>query len=123
VTAEPTVRLDKWVWAARCFKTRTQATTACGAGQVAVNGEKTRASHAVRPGDTVEVHLSAGSRVLKVVALAERRGSAAEAAALFVDLTPPAPPREAPPVLRERGLGRPTKRDRRRLGRLAWGDD
>ena len=114
------VRLDKWVWAARCYKTRSQATKACSAGQVAVNGEKARASHLVRPGDRVEVLLEHGRRTLQVVALGERRGSAEVAAALFQDLTPPAPPRLPPPVERERGSGRPTKRDRRKLGRLAW---
>lgn len=118
--ADGPVRLDKWVWAARCFKTRSQATKACGAGQVSVNGEKARASHLVRLGDRVEVRLEHGLRVLEVTGFGERRGSATDAAALFVDHTPPAPPRVPPPVVRDRGQGRPTKRDRRQLGRLAW---
>ena len=117
-----TVRLDKWVWAARCFKTRSQATKACAAGQVAVNGEKARASQAIKPDDVVDVWLPAGKRTLRVVALADRRGSAAVAATLFDDLTPPPPPYVPPPMERERGLGRPTKRDRRKLGRMAWDD-
>ncbi len=117
-----TVRLDKWVWAARCYKTRSQATKGCNAGQVSVNGDKARASRALRIDDLVEVYLEAGTRILRVVALADRRASAAIAATLFEDLTPPPEPREPPPMERERGLGRPTKRDRRKLGRLAWDD-
>ncbi len=116
------VRLDKWIWAARCFKTRSQATKACAAGQVTVNGEKARASRPVRPDDLVEVWLQTHKRILRVVALADRRGSAEVAATLFDDLTPPPPERPVPPVERERGAGRPTKRDRRKLGRLAWED-
>jgi ribosome-associated heat shock protein Hsp15 len=76
----------------------------------------------VKPGDLVETALPAGRRILRVVALADRRASAAIAATLFEDLTPPPPPRVEPPMQRERGLGRPTKRDRRQLGRLAWDD-
>ncbi len=117
-----TVRLDKWVWAARCYKTRSQATKGCKAGQVSLNGAKARGSAAVKPGDLVEVRLPAGLRILRVAALADRRGSAEVAATLFEDLTPPPEPREPPPMQRERGLGRPTKRDRRKLGRLAWED-
>jgi ribosome-associated heat shock protein Hsp15 len=122
VTDAALVRIDKWVWAARCFKTRSQASKACAAGQVSVNGEKVKASRPVKPGDLVEVWLGSHKRILRIRALAERRGSAAEAATLFDDLTPPPPERPVPPVLRERGLGRPTKRERRQLGRLAWED-
>lgn len=122
MTEAAAVRLDKWVWAARCTKTRSQATKLCNAGQVAVNGDKARASRAVKPGDLVEVWLPARKRILRVVALADRRGSAAMAATLFEDLTPPPEPKVPPPMERERGTGRPTKRDRRRLGRLAWED-
>jgi ribosome-associated heat shock protein Hsp15 len=122
VTDAATVRLDKWVWAARCYKTRSQATKGCNAGLVTVNDDKARASRTVKPGDVVEVHLPAGTRILRVVALADRRGSAAVAATLYEDLTPPPEPRVPPPMERERGTGRPTKRDRRQLGRLAWED-
>ncbi len=117
------VRLDKWIWAARCFKTRSQATKACAAGRVSVDGTKARASRPVKPGDRVEVSFQHGTRILQVVALADRRGSATVAATLFEDLTPPPPPRVPPPMERERGLGRPTKRDRRKLGKMRWEDD
>ncbi len=122
MTDAGSVRLDKWVWAARCFKTRSQATKGCNAGQVTVNGEKARASRTVRTGDLVEVSLPAGKRILQVVALGDRRGSAAQATTLFEDLTPPPEPRAPPPVERERGMGRPTKRERRKLGKLRWED-
>jgi len=116
------VRIDKWTWAARCFKTRSKARKACVAGQVQLNGERARPARQVRVGDTVEVSYEHGRRILQVVALAERRGPAAAARLLYEDLTPPEPPREPPPMERERGLGRPTKRDRRALGRLRWED-
>ncbi len=113
------VRVDKWLWAARCFKTRSQATGACNAGHVEINGIRAKPSARLAPGDRVEVLVPAGHlRVLLVKALAQRRASATAAAVLFDDLTPPPPPREEPPVWRERGSGRPTKRDRRMLDRL-----
>jgi ribosome-associated heat shock protein Hsp15 len=122
MTDPATVRLDKWVWAARCYKTRSQASKGCAAGQITVNGEKARASRPVRVGDLVEARLPGGLRILRVVALGDHRGSAALAATLFEDLTPAPEPRTPPPMQRERGLGRPTKRERRKLGKLRWED-
>lgn len=116
--------------AARCYKTRSQATAACTAGHVRVNGEVARPARTVRHGDAVEVTLGVrGRRLLRVVGIGERRGSADAAEALFVDLDPPEPepwrdPDEAALAAgehRERGLGRPTKRDRRRLDELKGG--
>lgn len=116
----PNVRVDRWLWAARCFKSRTQATDACRAGHVSVNGATADAARPVRPGDQVAVLTPGGPRQLEVVALAERRGSATVAAALFVDHTPPPPPRPPPGQdgRRDHGAGRPTKRDRRSLHRV-----
>ena len=122
MTELASVRLDKWVWAARCFKTRSQASKACADGRVSVNGAQARASRPVKPGDRVEVGFQHGTRILQVVALADRRGSAAVAATLFEDLTPPPEPRAPPPMERDRGMGRPTKRDRRKLGKMRWED-
>jgi ribosome-associated heat shock protein Hsp15 len=116
------VRLDTWVWAARCFKTRSKASAACDAGQVTVNGARAKPAKPVRPGDLVEVSAPDLHRVMRVCALAARRGAAPEAQALYEDLTPPPEPREEPPVLRERGAGRPTKRDRRRIDTWLWGE-
>lgn len=109
--------MDKWLWAARMFKTRSLASAACGAGHVKLNGDSAKASKALRVGDALEVLTPGGERILDVVALAERRGPAKEAQLLYVDNTPPPPPKDEsiPAVMRERGAGRPSKRDRRRI--------
>jgi ribosome-associated heat shock protein Hsp15 len=114
------VRLDRWLWAARVFKTRGVAAEACDGGRVDVNDQAAKPAKALRPGDVVRVSLPQGRRrILKVSALGERRGSATVARTLFEDLTPPEPPRRlAPPPLRQPGAGRPTKRERRALDRL-----
>jgi ribosome-associated heat shock protein Hsp15 len=115
------VRLDKWLWAARVFKTRSLAADACDGGKVDVNAQAAKPAKALRPGDVVRVTLPHGRyRALKVALLGERRGPASAARALFEDLTPPEPPRArlAPPPRRLPGAGRPTKRERRELDRL-----
>jgi ribosome-associated heat shock protein Hsp15 len=115
------VRLDKWLWAARVFKTRSQAADACEGGKVHVNEQAAKPARGLRPGDTIRVTLTQGRRrILKVAALDDRRGSATVARALYEDLTPPEPPRPrwAAPPLRVPGAGRPTKRERRALDRL-----
>jgi ribosome-associated heat shock protein Hsp15 len=115
------VRIDKWLWAARVFKTRSIATAACDGGKVDVNDQSAKPARGVRPGDYIKVTLPQGRRrVLKVVGLGERRGSATVARGLFEDLTPPEPvrPRYAQPPFRPAGAGRPTKRERRALDRL-----
>lgn len=112
------VRLDKWLWAARCFKSRTAATEACDGGHVKVNASNARPARPVRLGDRIEVQTAEVKRILVVKALGSRRGSAAVAATLFTDLTPPPPPREPVVARWGRGEGRPTKRDRRTLDRI-----
>jgi ribosome-associated heat shock protein Hsp15 len=115
------IRVDKWLWAARVFKTRSQASVACDGGKVDVNDEAARAARRVRAGDLVAVSLPRGRRrILRVAGVGDRRGSAEVARALFEDLTPPEPPRarQAPPPRRMPGTGRPTKRDRRDIERL-----
>ena len=114
------VRVDAWVWAVRLAKTRSQATAACKAGHVRVNDATAKPAQSVTIGDLVRVRLHGFEKTYRVAGLATRRGSAAEAAALFEDLTPPPPPRVERPadVTRERGAGRPTKRDRREIDRL-----
>lgn len=119
------VRLDKWLWAARCFKTRSKATAACEGGHCRVNGSTAKAGMRVKTGMRVDVQTPGGTRNLEVVALADKRGSASLAQGLFIDHTPPPPVRDpaerrlaAQPVFeRAPGSGRPTKRDRRRLQR------
>lgn len=119
------VRVDSWVWAVRLAKTRSQATAACRAGHVRVNGQTAKAAQSVNVGDEVRVRLHGFDRVYRVTGLASKRGSAAEAAQHFEDLTPPPPARtERPaPVLRDRGAGRPTKRERRDIDRLRGRSD
>ena len=114
------VRLDRWLLAARCFKTRGLAQEACAGGHAKLNGRTAESSSAVKPGDVVEVRTHGGLRVLEVVALAVKRGPAAHAATLYVDRTPAPDPAEAdlPRVLRDAGSGRPTKRDGRLLRAL-----
>jgi ribosome-associated heat shock protein Hsp15 len=120
-SSSDSIRVDKWLWAARVFKTRSLASSACDGGHVDVNDQSAKPARGVRAGDVVSVTLPRGRhRILKVAALGDRRGSAEVARSLFEDLTPPEPPRvrQAPPPRRPPGAGRPTKRDRRELGRV-----
>lgn len=113
------IRLDRWLWAARFFKTRRLAQEACQGGKVDVNGRAARPAHTLRVGDRLRITQGTWRREVVVRALALRRGPADEARALYEDLSPPPPPAPAlAPVRRERGRGRPTKRERRRLDRL-----
>jgi ribosome-associated heat shock protein Hsp15 len=118
--AREVVRADKWLWAARLFKTRGLAAGACTGGKVDVNEQTAKPARLLRPGDVLRVTVPTGKRILKIVAVSERRGPAPVARALYEDLTPPPPPRRhlGPPVYRARGAGRPTKRERRLLERL-----
>jgi ribosome-associated heat shock protein Hsp15 len=116
-----TLRVDKWLWAARVFKTRSLAAQACDGGKVDVNDQAVKPAKALRPGDLIRVTLPQGRRrVLKVSALGDRRGPPALARTLYEDLTPPEPPRPrwAAPPMRLPGAGRPTKRERRQIDQL-----
>ena len=114
------VRIDKWLWAARMYKHRSQATRACAGGHVKLNGQTAKASRPVKAGDSVEAVTADGRRrVLEVLALSDKRGPAPVAQTLYADHSPPPPPRSPwDQIIRERGAGRPTKRDRRQLERL-----
>jgi ribosome-associated heat shock protein Hsp15 len=122
MTDAGSLRLDKWLWYARFFKSRSLATQFCNAGKLRVDGAVVaKAHHLVRPGNVLTFVRGAAVRVVRVVSLGSRRGPATEAKALYEDLSPPMPPRkEAEPVPGERdpGSGRPTKRDRRALDKL-----
>ena len=118
------VRIDKWLWAARFFKSRTLAAAACNGGKVDVNDQAAKPSRAVRAGDLLKITLPRAKRVVRVATLTDRRGPGADAARLYEDLTPPPPPRESripPPAYRPPGSGRPTKRERRLMDRLTSG--
>jgi len=115
------IRVDKWLWAARFFKSRTLAAAACSGGKVDVNDQAVKASRVLREGDLLKVTLPRVRKVVRVLALSDRRGPGAEAQRLYEDLTPPPPPREvrlAAVARRPPGMGRPTKRERRALDRL-----
>jgi ribosome-associated heat shock protein Hsp15 len=113
-------RVDQWLWAVRLFRTRSLATAACKGGHVRVNGNPAKPATSVRVGDRVEARVGDRDRVLEVVRLIDKRVAAPLAAECLVDHSPPAPPREhvAPLFRRDRGAGRPTKKDRRSLDRM-----
>jgi ribosome-associated heat shock protein Hsp15 len=115
------IRVDKWLWAARVFKTRSLASAACDGGKVDINEDSAKPARRVRAGDLIKVTLPQGRRrILRVAGVGERRGPAEVARMLYEDLTPPEPPRprQARPPWRAPGTGRPTKRDRRDIEHL-----
>ena len=115
------VRLDVWLWSVRLAKTRSQASDACKGGHVRVNGEKVKPAQAVKVGDQVRVRRSDGwERIVTVAKLISKRVGPPVAATCYVDQSPPPPPREfaGPVAVRDRGAGRPTKRERRDLDKL-----
>jgi ribosome-associated heat shock protein Hsp15 len=114
------VRVDKWLWAVRLYKTRSEATDACRAGHVKLNGSSAKPASLVKPGDALVVRNASGEHVVEVTGVLEKRVGAAIATSCYIDRTPPAAPEERAIVnfARERGTGRPTKRDRRQLDRL-----
>jgi ribosome-associated heat shock protein Hsp15 len=117
------VRIDRWLCAARIFKSRTQAHEACEAGHVRINDLGAKPSHAVKVGDTIRCHSPRGMTVVVVTKLGEKRLAAALARELYEDHSPPPPPKEEriPVGLRDRGTGRPTKADRRATERFRRG--
>ncbi|MYR43701.1 RNA-binding S4 domain-containing protein [Streptomyces sp. SID5910] len=114
------VRVDSWIWAVRLIKTRSLGATACRGGHVRVNGERVKPAHSLRVGDEVRLRHEGRERVVVVKRLIRKRVGAPVAAQCYIDNSPPPPPREAvaPAGIRDRGAGRPTKRDRRELERL-----
>ena len=112
------VRLDRWLCAARLFKSRTEAQRACEGGLVKLNDASVRSSHAVRVGDRISAQAPRGPVVLVVLELAEKRQSPSRARELYEDHSPPPAPREERTAIRHRGSGRPTKTERRAIERL-----
>ncbi|MEQ8604983.1 MAG: RNA-binding S4 domain-containing protein [Marivibrio sp.] len=126
-TGGASMRLDKWLWHARFFKTRTLAGDVAAGGRIRLNRRPiSKPGQAVRVGDVLTFPQGPHVRVIEIQALSDRRGPAAEAQALYRDLDPPAlkradpdaPPAPAPAAKRDAGAGRPTKRERRQLDRL-----
>jgi ribosome-associated heat shock protein Hsp15 len=113
-------RVDRWVWAVRLTKTRALAAAACRAGHVRVNGDRAKPATSVKVGDEVRVRGEGPERIVEVAHVLERRVGAGPAATAYVDRTPAPPPPEQVAVAaqRDRGAGRPTKRERREIDRL-----
>lgn len=115
-------RVDRWLWCARIFKTRTLAAKFVSDGNLRItrSGATTRAekpSYVIRAGDTLIFTLHDRLRVIEILDCAVRRGPAREAQTLYEDRSPPPPNMEPAPMpfAREKGAGRPTKKDRRAL--------
>ena len=116
------LRADKWLWYARFFKTRSLASKVCQAGKLRLSGQGViKAHYKVRVGDVLTFPQARHIRVVKILALAVRRGPASEAQALYEDLKPPEVANRLPRTAsqgRPEGTGRPTKKDRRAMEKL-----
>ncbi|WP_405645891.1 RNA-binding S4 domain-containing protein [Streptomyces uncialis] len=118
--SQGSVRVDVWIWSVRLVKSRSLAAAACRGGHVRVNGERVKPAYALRVGDEVRLKHAGHERVVVVKRIIRKRVGAPAAVECFLDNSPPPPPREAvaPAGVRDRGAGRPTKRDRREMDRL-----
>lgn len=123
--AEPEkLRIDKYLWAIRLFKTRSLATEACKAGRVKLKGQNIKASAIVKPGDVYQVSKGSEKKVIEVVELLYNRVESKIAVTKYNDLTPLEETHafksafHTPVLIRDRGTGRPTKRDRREIDDL-----
>lgn len=114
------VRLDSWIWAVRLFKTRSAAAAACRAGHVRVNGTPSKAGHRIGPDDEIRLRVDGLEKIVVVTRVVAKRVGAPVAAECMIDRSPPPPPKEvlASAPRRDRGAGRPTKRERRDLDKL-----
>lgn len=130
---DESVRIDKWLWAVRVFKTRSDAAEACRTNRVTINGSYTKPSREVKPGDTITVRKTIVTYTYRVLALVSSRQGAKNVPTYMEGLTPATElnklnvPRETIFVQRDRGMGRPTKRERREIDSLmdtlAYSDD
>lgn len=111
-------RVDRWLWAVRLYKTRSDAGDACRGGHVRVNGRTAKPATQVRLGDRVEARIHRRDRIAEVTQVIDKRVGAAIASECYIDHSPPPP--DVPDLgfaRRERGAGRPTRRERRQLER------
>ncbi len=118
------MRIDKWLWAVRVFKTRSLSSEACKAGRVKINGKSVKAAYMIKVGETVSAQKGPEKKVLKVLKLISKRVGAPIAMACYEDHSPTPEPSSSdslrsffhvPVMKRERGSGRPTKKDRRNM--------
>lgn len=123
------VRIDKWLWAVRLYKTRSLATEACKAGRVKMANQPVKASRVLKPGDEIEVHLGVLNKIVKVKELLHNRVGPKLVEQYLIDLTPKEEYerleliREFNYEKRPRGTGRPTKLDRRQIEQLKGNKD
>jgi len=124
------VRLDKWLWAARFFKTRAASSTAVAGGKAQVNGSRAKPAKQVQVGDTLRVRVGPYEWIVTVRAVTERRGSARDAQLLYDESPEGRAARERlaeahriAPAPTYQGKGRPTKKERRELQRFEEGED
>lgn len=120
--AMESTRVDRWLWAVRLAKTRPDAAAACRGGHVRINDRPAKPAATVVPGDEVRAVIGDRLRIVEVTRVIQKRVGAADAVTCYLDRTPALPPTVAVPVaVRDRGAGRPTKRDRRVLDRWRAG--
>lgn len=124
-TEDSALRIDKWLWAARFFKTRALAAEAVAGGKVKLNGERVKAARAIHLGDALSIHIGPYEYVVRVLALSARRGSAPQAALLYEESEPSKAARQevATRLFAERRYathteGRPSKKERRQVIRF-----
>jgi ribosome-associated heat shock protein Hsp15 len=113
-------RVDSWIWSVRLIRTRSLASAACRAGHVRVNGARAKPAQAIRAGDEVRLRQEDRERVVIVVRVIAKRVGATDASACYIDNSPPPVPRAevVAVAVRDRGAGRPTKRERRSIEKL-----
>ncbi|MBC8213960.1 MAG: RNA-binding S4 domain-containing protein [Candidatus Marinimicrobia bacterium] len=120
------IRIDKWLWAVRIYKTRSMATDACHSGKVKIGGKSVKPSRQIRIGEIISVQKDYVKRQYKVLGLIEKRGSAKIASENVEDITPEEEliklktATSIPVAKREKGKGRPTKKERRQMGNIKW---
>ena len=114
-----TTRIDRWLWAVRIYKTRSDATRACAGGHVEIDGRTVKPALKVKVGDRVHAKVGQRERILDVTRIIDKRVGAPVAVECYVDHSPPPPERPLEALFgeRERGAGRPTKRERRQIDR------
>jgi ribosome-associated heat shock protein Hsp15 len=121
---ETSQRIDKYLWAVRIFKTRSIAIDACNGGKIKLNGTNTKPSKELKPGDTIEFKRGVVQHTIEVVAFPKTRVPAKDVALFYKDLTPQSEILKLQDMKytkverREKGLGRPTKKERRDIDRL-----
>jgi ribosome-associated heat shock protein Hsp15 len=117
---QASTRVDRWIWSVRLDKTRSGAADACKAGHVKVNGRSVKPAQPIRAGDEVRIRHDGRERVVVVSRVISKRVGAPVAVECYVDKSPPPPPRDevVRVAVRDRGAGRPTKRERRSIDKL-----